>query len=411
MKYLFSRMTIPVFSGFVFGLFFVFSCTTIEQTETQQAPPSTTEEFDTQLTNLDRQIEDNPDDTQLRIQKADLLVQFAKSHEDPSQRTPIYQNLSDVVASVSYRTNNGDEKLGKILTAAWGEEQSSGMRLLQQNESESIDTHFNDIISHFANAITIIPDSLVTYNLKATTYYRNGSLNEAIKTLESATSIAEPVKPELSEKLAYLYLESGRLDESVQLYRELAENHPNDDHIMHGLVNAYILNEQHKEAAELLQTLSDKYPSRYNYQEALATELYFIFEKEAGQLLADPDSDPQTDTKVEQLLNQLEEIQSRFDSIHASLPSNEENTYRMAAFYKKSSAKLREISGTLLLADETNVIVEELEKNHLEQSLPYWERLVEINSDNLEYLIGLQSVYERLEMEEEAESIERSINF
>lgn len=411
MKHLLARTALPMSIGMVFGVFFILSCSTIEQSSPQSEPaPSTHQQFEEQLSSLDSQIAENPNEISLRVQKANLLVDFAKSREEPSQRKPVYQNLRDLFASTA-QVNLYTDELEPVITAAWAEEQSSGMRLLQQNHSETIDTHFDTIIAHFENAITIIPDSLVTYSLKATTFYRNGYLNEAVKTLETAKKMAESSDLEISEKLAYLYLESGKLDESVAIYRDLAESHPDNDHFHHGLVNAYMLNNQHEKAVDLLQLLVEKYPTRYNYQEALATELYFIFEKEAGLILSNPGSYDPADESIEQLINKLEDVHSMFDALKSDIPTNEENIYRMAAFYKNSSSKLREISTTLSLNNESKESIEALEKAYLEYGLPLWQRLTEINPDNLEYLTSLRNIYQYLGMDEEAESLERSLNF
>jgi predicted Zn-dependent protease len=408
MKHLFTRTASALLA---FGIFFTISCATTEQTGTSEVPPSAEQDFDMQLLDIDRQIEENPASIDLRVQKADLLVDAAKKEPEPEQRKPYYQNLRDAAQSAFYQFGDETKELDEVLARAWSHEQSNGVRLLQQDESEMFDTHFNSIISHFENAITIIPDSLVTYSLKATTYYRHGNLNEAIQTLQTAQSVSAESKPELSEKLAYLHLESGNLDESVRLYRKLAENQPDDEYIMHGLANAYMLNNQHEEAADLLQSLADKYPSRHNYKEALATEIYFIFEKEADQLLLDQQSRDPGNQPVEQLVNMLEDIHSIFESLKTNIPANEENTFRMAAFYKNSSLKLREITDSLTADEEFREEIAELEKNHLEISLPLWERLADMNPDNMEYLTGLRNVYQNLGMEEEAESVERSINF
>ncbi len=411
MKHSLARTALPMLIGMTFGVFFILSCSTVEQSSTQsEQPPSTHQQFEEQLSSLDRQIGENPNEISLRVQKANLLVDYAKSREEPSQRKPVYQNLRDLSASTA-QINQYTDELEPVITAAWAEEQSSGMRLLQQNDSETIDTHFETIIAHFENAITIIPDSLVTYSLKATTFYRNGYLNEAVKTLETAKRMAESTDLEISEKLAYLYLESGKLDESVAIYRDLVESQPDDDHFHHGLVNAYILNNQHEKAVDLLQLLVEKYPTRYNYQEALATELYFIFEKEAGLILSNPGSYDPADESIGQLVDKLEDVHSMFEALKSDIPTNEENIYRMAAFYKNSASKLREISASLSLNNESKESIEALEKAHLEYGLPLWERLTEINPDNLEYLTGLRNIYQNLGMEEEAESLERSINF
>ena len=47
----------------------------------------------------------------------------------------------------------------------------------------------------------------------------------------------------------------------------------------------------------------------------------------------------------------------------------------------------------------------------MEYSLPIWERLAELNPENMGYISNLHQVYLELGMNEDAESLERSYNF
>ncbi len=396
-------MATPVILGLAFGLFFVQACSTVEQTEAPDEDLNTYEQLDAELNRLNDQIADNPGSEELYIKKSNLLFEIAKTLS-PSGRQPVYQNLKDHSDSALSHSEMNQETIKEILVNAWSHEQSKGVQLLQQGRTA-------DIVAHFNNAITLIPDSLVTYNLKATTLYEKGNLNEAIKTLEKAGRISGETQTELEEKLAYLYLESGDVERSIEMYQNLVEANPDDHHLKHGLVNAYIIDNQHENAISILTDLTDQFPSRHAYQEALATQVYFLFDKKSDDLLQHDDLDVEFTNEVEQIHQMANQVHSIFDELQATMPINEENTYRIAGFYKEAYLKLSQIIKKIELEDELAEIISDQKEQYLDLSLPLWERLAELNPDNMDYLNHLRQVYLYLDMEEDAQSLERTLSF
>ncbi len=394
-----------------FGLFFSISCSNLDQSRQSSEETNPPGSLRAQIEQINQQVSENPENTALQAQKADLLYQYAQTFSDPADRKPIYKNLRDVANGISFQTESNNEEVEDLLVKAWSTEQREGVELLHKRQSGQSDIQYPRIIAHFDNAKTLMPDSLATYNVLATTYYQQGNINQAIQTLVEAEQGIDGSNPQIKEKLAYLYLESGNLEEATQRYQALAASHPNNLHFKHGLVNALILNENHVEAIELLEELSDGYPTRYNYKESLATELYYLFKARTDQYLQDISEGDLSENSEEELTDLLTSIHTIFESIQENLPSNEENLYRIAAFYKKASDRLENISEELPADNPQKEAFEDLNEEYLEYALPLWERLAEINPDNMEYLQNLYQVYLGLGMQENAQSIERSYNF
>jgi len=391
-------------SGLVlaFGIFFTLSCSTLQNSETANTKKNKDQTIQQDLRDLNNKLSENPDNPDLLIDKIDLLSKYANTLSNPSDRKPLYQNIreiSDRLSSNSDVSNQLDVRLNR----SWRNEQQSGITLLQQDDSNRLED-ISRITSHFENGITLIPDSLQTYKLLATTHYKHGSLNKAIETLKMAENRESLFDPDISEKLAYLLLESGDMPEAENRYRELVEFEPDKLIYRHGLINVLILSDQHEEAISMLEELTEEYPTRYTYQESLAAEMYYLF-RDRTETLTNIGSDSTVSSEEQkELADLLNSIHGIFESLKKSLPTSEENLYRMAAFYKKSSERLSQ------LPDSDNNL-DEMEQNFMKYSLPAWERLVEINPDNLEYITNLYEVYLDLGMNDDAESIERSYNF
>lgn len=394
-------------SGLVlaFGIFFSFSCSNLENTGSNGSSSSDVNSLQQQIREINQEISENPGNSDLLVEKANLLHHYSQTIPEPENRKTVYLNIRDIADHYSATFGNNSERLNDILVKAWRSEQTSGIRKLQQDTSERSDEEASTIIAHFENAIAINPDSLKTYNVLATTQYQQGNLNDAIETLETANVRGEQDKPEIEEKLAYLYLESGNLIEAERRYHRLVENHPEKLLYKHGLINVLILSNKHEEAIERLEKLSEEYPTRYNYQESLATELYYIFKNRTDQYLQNSENQL-SENESDELTNLLDSAHSLFESIQESLPTTEEGLFRIATFYKNTSMRLKELS-----ANNDGALFTDLQNEYMGYSLPIWERLAELNPENMGYISNLHQVYLELGMNEEADSLERSYNF
>jgi tetratricopeptide (TPR) repeat protein len=387
-----------------FGVFFTLSCTHFDRS----GSPESSQDYDQLLEQINSELEKDPDNIQLQTEKATILYNMAISIENPLNRKPYYSDLRNLADTQLFQSGETHPDVINVTTKAWATEQGEGVRILQQDRVNQSDEKFNSIIAHFKNAITINPDSLTTYNLLANTYYRHDKIADAISTLEIANSVSENENAELKEKLAYLYLEAGEIDKSTRLYKQLSEDSPNDTHLLHGLANAYIVNKQHYEAIEILRDLTDAYPTRYEYNETLASELYFALSNQLDNLISDQSNNPVSVDDKDSVFTVIEEIDSIFEDLKTKLPFTENQLVRSGAFYKNTAIKLGEIESS-----ESERILTEIENKRIEllqKAMPVWERLFENHPENTGYIKSLYSIYLELGKDEEAESLQRSFN-
>jgi len=392
-----------------FGIFFALSCSTFQSST--ESPQSLFEagSYDSALQSVNDEIRDNPEDLDLQLLKATILQKVAVENYQPENRKSVYRNLRSTADEISFKTDVYQNRTDSILTSAWMHEQSAGVRLLQQDGTSTFDEHFDTVIAHFKNAVTIIPDSIVTYNLMATTYYRHGNLSKAISTLESIEETGYSRPPETCEKLAYLYLEAGRIGESIEIYEMLSANHPDTEIYQQGLVNSYILGDMHTDAIALLEDLTGVYPNRVQYREALATERFYLLQRQVSNDIESAGSEALSDSEIDQIIDQLNEISSMYRDIDETLPSSEERQQRIAAFFVSSADLLEEIRPVSDESIETRL--SDQRETFLRASIPYWQTLYEANSDRSAYAYSLIEVYDELGMEDEAELLQQQVNF
>ncbi len=407
MNYLSTRMASIVLA---FGIFFAVSCSVFESTESS-VEPTQLQQLNDQITRINLALEADPNNQDLKIQKASLLNEYASQQSNPSDRYPIYQNLYSLNHQEGPNDNSEISEITDILVKAWTTEQSSGIRLLQLNRNSEANEHFYEILAHFDNAIVLQPDSLITYNLMSTTFYENGSIRNAIETLENGMNRTLEPDPELLEKLAYLYLETGNTEESIIIYENLVSNNSNDNRLLHGLINAYMISQRHSDAIIQLEILSEEFPARYFYKEELATQLYFLFSTKTEELYSEFEAGEPIDELIEELLEISNDAHTIYESLQTTIPSNEESLFRMGTFYINSVNNLTSIQSTVTLTTEIDSQIQSLIQNYNDNSIELWEKLTEMNPDNMEYVYTLYNLYIDAGMSEKADSIERSYNF
>ncbi|CAN5229232.1 hypothetical protein BH23BAC3_BH23BAC3_10580 [soil metagenome] len=393
----------------VFGIFFTLSCTSLQTTSKNAETLYNENNYRAALETIDNEILEDPDNSEKKILKARILNAHAMNDRGPSDRNQLYNNLRNTVDEIQFSTDQFNTETDSILNTAWLHEQSEGVRYLQQNGPDNFDLHFDRVISHFSNAITIIPDSLVTYNLKATTYYRHGDLTKAIETLESIEDKGFNRPPDTCEKLAYLYLEAGMIDRSIEIYEGLASNYPESEIYRQGLVNAYILGDNHQKSIELLETLSEEFPNRAEYREALATERFYQLKNEADDLKLESNESDRTLGEIEYFSDSLNEITGIYHDVDGALPSTEERKQRIAEFHLSAADLLTGLAGTNQESELNQLAASESEMQ-LRHAIPYLIALFESNADNVVYARKLIDLYNDLDMDDEAEALERQIN-
>ncbi len=406
MTHLRTRMTSTML---VFGIFFTLSCSTLSLSNEPAETLYERGQFSKALSSVNKSIEENPDDLEKKVLKAQILREVALERQNPTDRKNYYQNLRDVTDELSFTTKDYQGKTDSILVKAWSHEQGEGVRYLQEDDTDTYEIHFDKIISHFDNASVIIPDSLITYSLKSTTFYRHGETQNAISTLERAQDIGVELTPQIREKVAYLYLESGNLSKSIEIYEDLVAQHPEEQEYRHGLINALILNENHDESIKLLMSLSDEYPERREYIEALATERYFKISREIEDIILTDTGEYLATEDVEAIKEELAEIGELFQNIETERPARETHQYRVASFYTDSGNKLLSLSKNA--EDQLAQLIVTKAEGFLELSLPYWRYLTETFPENRDYSQKLYNTYKLLGMNDDAELLEQQINF
>lgn len=246
---------------------------------------------------LDRATEirqTNPDDPAAHQLEATAYLRTART-KSPDLRENDYRAMKIAFdnALIGYSAkSNGDAERTKVLEdieSAWSFEHNLAAGIVS-SDSANNNQELSLASVHAHNAIIIVPDSLISYELLADIYSRMGNIDLAINVLTFADSTLANQAGRTHESLAFLFYNKGDFENAVSWYEKAFKwnqsqiSNPSDPSITeltkgsllntwHGLINAYIAARQTEKAIEGLEELIQTYPNNSTYRLLLSRQL------------------------------------------------------------------------------------------------------------------------------------------
>lgn len=294
---------------------------------------------------------------------------------------------SSLAISNKYKSNITDAK--KIY---WGQNFNKGVtfynKATKSTVEDSININYEKAIAAFDAAIMIEPDSSDTYKNLAFTLISRGSLDEAMKPLE--TLLQKEKSEDAYRLLGEIYYEkgvglketdstaaAGYFDKAVTLLEEGRNQYPDNTDILLVLSNSYIAANKIEVAIDAFKTGVEKDPSnkyyRYNY----------------GVLLLGK--------------NDFAGAADQFGKAVELDPAYNNAIYNLAVTYVKWGSDIR-TKAEEEAAKGANVDAKYKEADaKYKQSLPYLQKLTELDSQKPEYWELIGKVYAVLGMTQESQ--------
>lgn len=392
-----------------FGFFFgcsTFSSSTNDADKEDNLSPREQQE---RIEEIDQELQSETGNTNLLIEQITLLSDLAKTEDDPEDRTPTYQKLragADALDSADIDREQAEE-VAQLLGVSWSTEHNRGVELMQ-SEDDAASSDYESAAAHFENAIVILPDSLVSYQMKARAHYQNDELEPAIGTLEEALEQVSIPPSELLERLAFLYLEDNRTGDAVDVYEEAETFSGDNQNLLHGLANAYITSGNHQEAIVLLNQLVDAEPENSAYRETLGIELFQLSSQKIDSLISmyEEEEQPSSEQKEEplDLTEQAEYHMNEAISLNDTPDINE----TVANFYQNSAFRYQQLRAHLE-EDEKDAIDDQIE-SYLEEAISIYEELTSEKPSDTNLWRNLYQAYSYLGMDEEADQARAKAN-
>lgn len=247
-----------------------------------------------------------------------IAYQRLAREKAPDQREPDYTSMRNALnqALSLYRgtSNAAAERISiqSTLENSWSYEHNSAAGLVSSDQGNN-HQRLSMAAAHAHNAIVVVPDSLISFELLADIYARMGNIDQAIQVLRFADSTLTAHSPKLTESLGFLYYTKGEFEDAISYYERtlLAKRQsgirPNETDLSrgstlntwHGLINTYIAARQTDNAIASIDELLKIYPANQTYKRLLASQLIY-------KIASEFDSESQPDRAV--IVNNLQKI-------------------------------------------------------------------------------------------------------
>lgn len=391
-------------ASLVLAFGFFIGCSTLQSSNSNSEKDFSTKQLQQRIDSLDQQIKSGNTNPDLYYQKGKFLTELAQKRDNPVQRTSPYTDARKSLAQAD-ELYQGSEKVQELLKVTWSIEHNQGVKILQSDTTGSPD--FSRAAAHFNNATIIIPDSAISYKMKARAFYRDQQSQKAIKTLEDARQNADDIPTLLLEQLAFLYLENDQPKKAVEVYEQAESFSDRNLNLLHGLSNAYINAGQHKKAVDLLQQLIESDPENIVYSQTLSRELYFLAAEQLDNIASDISEDENSSIKISSADSLLNRSENQFKRILDENPEDEQLKLGFAKFYHNSASKYQQLLP--YVDSETKQQLEEKIEQYLSSSVPLLEQLSEERPEDKEVWQSLYQAYSYLGMEEKARNAKSNL--
>ena len=392
-----------------FGLFY--GCSVFSSSSTQEpSVPQTKENLEQRLNYLNNQIQVNPRDPTLYFDKGNILNELAHKFEDPEARHTYYTRMRKTLSKAdslydALIDETGKSNIKELLQVTWSNEHNQGVEIMQTDSTLTRES-LEEATAHFSNAITIIPDSLISYELKARAHYRNQQSENAIKTLETAVNEVEQVPSPILEQLAFLYLETENPAKAIETYEQADSFSSSDPNVIHGLANAYMLAGRHQRAIYLLRQLVERDPNNALYRQTLGNELYSMGSTVVDSLITSGINITRED--FDYIDSLFTDSEKQLEDARSLNPGNGEFKQNLAFFHQNYATQLKKINKFYSSADSS--VIEEEVREHLKSAIKLLEELTDEYPDNRQYWKNLYQAYSYLGMTEKAREARQKSN-
>lgn len=334
------------------------------------------------LKELEEGLEKRPENELLWLEQGRIHLIYSESDE-PIQRTYHYQTAYysfEEARSLGVDSTQNAE-IDQLLQRYWTQEHNAGIRAL---ESVEYDDRLRDASSHLRNAVALKPNEISSYIALSNAYYSAAKIKLAVKTLRDAEENLDAPNAQIYEKLGFLSLEQGEIEQSIAFYQrsiEIADN----KNAAFGLVNAYILAGESLMAVKLLSSLLERYPNDTEINHVYGVQLNVVLDGYLTQLhQAYEDKNTEEVERLREAIDlMMEGAESQLTQAYQNDISNTAFVESLAIFYNNLTSKYLEML-EVAYTEHVNPM-SDAAAAYLDKAIIYYKRMQQLRPNDSEY--------------------------
>lgn len=391
--------------------------------------------YEAALASAELAIEENPTSGVGQYYKAVALGSLGQDSEDVAARRGYYadalstmeeaKSLFSAAEDVPDEADNADN----IIRAIWADEHNSAVEILTVDSIAASYADPNQVaVDHLLNATTLAPDSVISYSVLSSAYYRVGDIESATTAYEWVMELLPTPDVDDYNYMINLYLASQRFENARDLASEAQSAFPTDERFIQYLADSYLQTGETDKAIEIVEDLIASDPTNPQYRLVLGTQVYqtvteltdqisemYVELYDQSQALRSLSGSAKSDAEAA-----LAELQAKADALEAEIvgytdlaieqvtrateldPSSANTFNILGVIYQNKSALYfdkRNNTADYDLADEYDAQAREI----LDMARVAYEQATQLDEGNPEYWQSLFQIYTTLNMPEKAQ--------
>lgn len=334
------------------------------------------------LKELEEGLEKRPENELLWLEQGRIHLIYSETDE-PIQRTYHYQTAyySFEEARRLGIDSTQHVEIDNLLQRYWAQEHNAGIRALESGE---YDDRLRDAGSHLRNAVALKPNEISSYIALSNSYYSADKMKLAVKTLRDAEENLDAPNAQIYEKLGFLSLEQGEIEDAITFYQRSIDISDNKNAAF-GLVNAYISNGESLKAVDLLSGLLSRYPNDTDINHVYGIQLNIVLDDYLTQLhqAYKDDNSEEVEQLRQAIENMMEGAEGQLTQAYQNDISNTAFVESLAIFYNNLTSKYLEM---LEVAYTEHVdIMSDSAAEYLDKAITYYKRMEQLRPNEQEY--------------------------
>lgn len=367
-----------------------------------------------------------PENATAYYYRAVALGQLAQTNADITARKSTYEEMREnfMTAREIYSTQEEPASESNDITNAilefWSVEHNEGITYATDDSVMAmVDEPLGLAIAHLENAVTINPDSVLSWDVLAQIYYMDEQPAKAAEAITTAIALQDIPAALDYDRLASYYFLSEEPAKAVTAIEEGLKLYPDSVSLVQKLADGLFQLERSEEAMEVMQQLIDSEPENPLYRLVVGTRIYQRvlalsdqYAKNNDQLFELRRNDG-SEEEIAALEEEDKRLLERIDELTATAeealqaaaeldPTNASVFNTLGILYQNKSAALFEQRNATDDNDEA-ARLDELAKEELRVAMEYYEKAAELEPENQNYWGSLFRIYTTLGMNDKAE--------
>tara|TARA_R110002096_G_scaffold326134_7_gene520121 strand:- start:18245 stop:19558 length:1314 start_codon:yes stop_codon:yes gene_type:complete len=424
-----SLLTLTVFTAMLVG------CGGDESFIGQAKKGVTSKDYQATLVAVDSILAKDPNNAEAYYYRGVAYGEIANNNPVVANRKDAYQKMRDALVSAMEVTN--DEPINLVALKSedlirnkWSVEHNAAVQFASGDTTLApVDNPLEIAVDHLQNAVTINPDSTLSFEVLAEVYRMKKDYKGAIGALTAVIEKKEVPAAFDFSNLASFYMLTENYESAVTVLEEAIEFYPDSVDLVQKIADSYMKTDRKDEAISALEDLIATDPSNPQYHLVIGTQIYIMASDINEEISASYDKIFDLDrslrglkgaekTKVEKNISTLrsdiaakqtesEKLTTRaiseLKTVTELLPEEAPAYNTLGIVYQNKAASLFEERN----ATTDNNLAADLDKEakaELTKAMKSYEKATSLAPDNTDYWTSLFRVYTSLGMNDKAEA-------